>query len=62
VEQYPPVRGMEKSLFFWSHDHPEGGTEDSNSKTNPAEAQMAVRLAKHLLLQVPGSSSHQSCS
>lgn len=46
------MRGMAKSLFFWSHDHPEGGTEESNSKTNPVEAQMAVRLAKHLLLQV----------
>lgn len=53
VHQYPPVRGMAHRLFFWSHDHPEGGASDeSKSKYNDEEAKMAVRLAKHLLLQV----------
>lgn len=43
---------MAQSLFFWAHDHPEGGASDeSKSKYNDAEAKMAVRLAKHLLLQ-----------
>lgn len=43
---------MVQSLFFWSHDHPEGGAADeSKSKYNDEEAKMAVRLAKHLLLQ-----------
>ena len=49
-----PVRGMRHSLFFWEHNHAEGGaTDESKSKYNDEEACMAVRLAKHLLLQVP---------
>jgi len=62
VGQYPPVRGMAQSLFFWAHDHPEGGASDeSKSKYNEAEAKMAVRLAKHLLLQASYFKSQQGC-
>ena len=53
VRERAPVRGMRQSLFFWDHDHVEGGaTDESRSKYNDEEARMAVRLAKHLLLQV----------
>lgn len=62
MQQYPPVRGMASSLFFWSHDHPEGGAADeSKSKYNDEEAKMAVRLAKHLLLQVSSKNDTFGC-
>lgn len=50
VMKHPPVPGMLHSVFFWSHNHPE---QSGKSKANRKEAQMAVAIAVHLLLQVP---------
>ena len=51
VLRYPPVRGMAHEVFFWDHDHPEGGNDDSKSKVNPPEAQKAARLALYMVQQ-----------
>lgn len=51
VTQYPPVRGTSHNVYFWDHDHPEGGNDDSKSKTNPCEAEMAAGLAYYLVQQ-----------
>ena len=37
VSLYPPVSGMQKDIFFFSHMHAEDGAEDSVSKTNTFE-------------------------
>ena len=49
--RYPPVRGMAHNIFFWDHEHPEGGNDDSMSKINLVEAQMAARLALYMVQQ-----------
>lgn len=51
VFKYPPVRGMEESLFFLSHNEPETHMADSASKCNEHEAAMAAKLSTYLLLQ-----------
>lgn len=51
VLQYPDVRGMAHNVFFWDHEHPEGGNDESKSKVNLVEAQMAASLAKYLVQQ-----------
>ncbi|KAK9808579.1 hypothetical protein WJX72_000022 [[Myrmecia] bisecta] len=56
VASHPAVRGMLHNVFFWHHDHPEGGQGDeSRSKFNTTEAAMAARLAKYLLQQGYGA-------
>jgi len=44
---------MADNLFFMDHDHPEDGADDaeSSSKSNKWEADMALLLARHLVLQ-----------
>lgn len=37
VKAYPPVKGMQKDIFFLNHNNPEGGLEDSVSKFNSYE-------------------------
>lgn len=39
------------TVYFWDHDHPEGGNDDSKSKVNPTEAEMAARLALYMVQQ-----------
>ena len=51
VLRYPPVQGMAKNVFFWDHNHPEGGNDDTKSKVNPGEANLAARLAFYLKQQ-----------
>jgi len=51
VLQYPPVQGMAKNVFFWDHNHPEGGNDDTKSKVNAEEANLAARLAFYLKQQ-----------
>ncbi|KXZ55297.1 hypothetical protein GPECTOR_3g432 [Gonium pectorale] len=53
VQAYPPVRGMVHNLFLWDHDHPDKGGSDEagRSRTNPWEAEAAVRLARYLMQQ-----------
>jgi hypothetical protein len=53
VQSHPNVMGMAENVFFWEHNHPEGGSNDeSKSKFNTEEADMAIHLVRHLLLQV----------
>ena len=51
VVSYPPVKGMVKNVFFWDHNHGEGGKDDNSSKQNSTEAAMAARLAFYLTQQ-----------
>ena len=51
VTQYPPVKGMVKNVFFWDHNHTEGGKDENSSKQNSTEAAMAARLALYLTQQ-----------
>lgn len=51
VLSYRAVRGMAHNIFFWDHEHPEGGNDDSMSKINLVEAQMAARLAMYMVQQ-----------
>ncbi|KAI7869110.1 P-loop containing nucleoside triphosphate hydrolase protein [Spinellus fusiger] len=51
VHHLEPIRGMDMSLFFLSHNEPEGHMEDTASKFNAHEADMAARLSTYLLLQ-----------
>jgi hypothetical protein len=37
VQRYPPVQGVEKNVFFFSHDNPENSEVDSVSKYNMFE-------------------------
>lgn len=48
VSNYPPMRGMDKSVYFIHHSEEEVAFGDS-SKKNPHEAKFLVRLAQHLL-------------
>ena len=45
VTEYPKVRGMVHDVFFWNHNHPEGGKDETASKQKRVEAAMAARLA-----------------
>jgi superfamily I DNA and/or RNA helicase len=51
VYSYPPIRGMDQSLFFLSHTEDETHLSDSASKVNEHEAKMAAKLSVYLLLQ-----------
>ena len=51
VSEYPRVKGMVHDVFFWNHDHAEGGKDENASKQNSAEAAMAARLAFYLVQQ-----------
>jgi len=37
VHQYPPVKGIDKNVFFFSHDNAENAEMDSASKYNTFE-------------------------
>ncbi|KIK93721.1 hypothetical protein PAXRUDRAFT_828683 [Paxillus rubicundulus Ve08.2h10] len=52
VTQYPDVRGMEKNMFFVTHNHKEnGGMDDTASKYNTYEVNMIRDLVLYLLRQ-----------
>lgn len=51
VTEYPKVKGMLHNVFFWDHNHPEGGKDETASKQNSTEAAMAARLAFYLTQQ-----------
>ncbi|KAI8647890.1 RNA helicase [Parasitella parasitica] len=51
VLTYPPIRGMDQSLFFLAHNEDETNMSESASKVNEHEAKMAAKLAVYLLLQ-----------
>ena len=51
VLNYPPVRGMDESVFFLAHTQPEEEDREGRSHLNPYEAELALALARHLLLQ-----------
>lgn len=42
---------MVHEVYFWSHDHPEGGRDENSSKQNSTEAALAARLAFYLVQQ-----------
>ncbi|PPQ89247.1 hypothetical protein CVT25_001326 [Psilocybe cyanescens] len=51
VKVYPPVKGMQKDIYFLNHTYPEGGLEDSVSKYNTYEVQMIRDLVLYFLKQ-----------
>ncbi|GMH37812.1 hypothetical protein BSKO_05685 [Bryopsis sp. KO-2023] len=52
VTKYPAkVKGMEKTMFFLDHDHPENGDKEGTSKSNDFEAHFAIKLARYLTQQ-----------
>ncbi len=51
MTHYPHVRGMVHDVYFWNHNHPEGGKDENASKQNSTEAAMAARLAFYLVQQ-----------
>lgn len=52
VLRYPEgIPGMVENLFFFNHDNPEDGQEDTKSKANKFEAKFTARLAKYLMQQ-----------
>lgn len=54
VLRYPNVSGMVHNVFFLTHSELEKGDksdQESRSRTNPYEADLALALARHLLLQ-----------
>lgn len=51
VTEYPDVRGMTHNVYFWDHNHPEGGKDENSSKQNSVEAARAARLALYLTQQ-----------
>ncbi|KAI8920392.1 hypothetical protein DFJ77DRAFT_497413 [Powellomyces hirtus] len=53
VLSHPKVRGMRENMYFFDHDHEEGGGSDgqSCSKINNFEADMVVALVLHLIKQ-----------
>jgi superfamily I DNA and/or RNA helicase len=51
VLSYPPIRGMDQSLFFLAHDQDETHMSESASKVNEHEAKIAAKLSVYLLLQ-----------
>lgn len=62
VNQFPrTVPGMEQTLFFFDHDHPEAGLEDGKSKSNVFEAQFAIHLAMYLMKQDHFAAGNPRC-
>lgn len=51
VTEYPDVRGMMHNVYFWDHNHAEGGKDENSSKQNSVEAARAARLALYLTQQ-----------
>ncbi|EPB87088.1 hypothetical protein HMPREF1544_06112 [Mucor circinelloides 1006PhL] len=51
VAAYPPILGMDQSLFFLAHNEDETNMSESASKVNEHEAKMAAKLAVYLILQ-----------
>ncbi|KAJ3040227.1 hypothetical protein HDV00_011325 [Rhizophlyctis rosea] len=52
TEAYPHVKGMQKNVFFFHHEHPEDGASNpfaSASHANDFEARMVVGLVKYLI-------------
>ena len=47
----PRVKGMVHNVFFWDHNHPDGGRDENASKQNSTEAAMAACLALYLTQQ-----------
>jgi hypothetical protein len=44
--RYPDVKGLLHNVFFWDHDHKEGGQDENKSKFNTLEVEMALGLAR----------------
>ncbi|KAK0470915.1 hypothetical protein IW261DRAFT_1586260 [Armillaria novae-zelandiae] len=59
VEMYPPVQGMEKDIFFFTHTHQENvaDSEGSVSKINTFEVRIIVDLVMYFLKQEAYSSA-----
>ncbi|KAI0056438.1 hypothetical protein BV25DRAFT_1872764 [Artomyces pyxidatus] len=53
VRDYPPVMGMEKDVFFFTHDHQENAEADSVSKFNLFEVNIIRDLVMYFLKQGP---------
>ncbi|KAI7906448.1 RNA helicase [Cokeromyces recurvatus] len=51
VLTFPPIRGMEQSVFFLAHEEEETCMRDSASKMNEHEAKLTAKLSTYLLLQ-----------
>ncbi|KAI9445912.1 hypothetical protein H4582DRAFT_1804013 [Lactarius indigo] len=51
VQGYPAVQGMEKNVFFFSHNNPENSEDDSVSKYNMFEVSMIRDLVLYFLKQ-----------
>ncbi|KAI0316338.1 AAA domain-containing protein [Amylostereum chailletii] len=52
VKSYPPVQGMEKDVYFFTHTHPEDSEQqDSVSKSNKFEVDMIKDLVLYFLKQ-----------
>ena len=54
VTRYPDIPGMTENVFFLDHTEREKGDksdQESRSHLNPYEAEMALALARHLLMQ-----------
>ncbi|XP_013143932.1 PREDICTED: NFX1-type zinc finger-containing protein 1-like [Papilio polytes] len=51
VENFPDVRGMTNNLFFLSHDFKEKQVDESSSKCNEKEGDLALGLANYLVQQ-----------
>ncbi|KAJ8731482.1 hypothetical protein PYW07_004646 [Mythimna separata] len=51
VEGFKNVPGIEKNLYFFTHDYREETQLDSNSKANHKEADMTLALANYLMQQ-----------
>lgn len=46
VLSYLHVKGMARDLFFWDHNHKEGGTDQGKSRFNDYEVQACLGLAR----------------
>jgi hypothetical protein len=53
VHRYPPVQGLVKNVFFFSHDNPENAEADSVSKYNMFEVCQYLTLYSHDSMYVP---------
>jgi hypothetical protein len=47
VHHYPDVQGMQKNVFFFSHNNPENSEDDSVSKHNMFEVRQRVKLSQY---------------
>jgi hypothetical protein len=54
VCHYPPVQGIEKNVFFFSHNHKENAEDDSVSKHNTFEVCRYLELDSSIMTQLPG--------